>query len=103
MLPAPADFVAQHIDRARFQVQDENLRALARRVGAKAHAAVASKGHAHDQLELRHVAMPAERRARPVLVDRQWGKSPGAASTSSETRFLSGSRKPGRGGAGPSS
>src|SRR5688572_14256371 len=69
MLPAPADFVAQHVDRARREVEAEHLAALVRGIAAKAHAAAPGEGEADHDAELADVAVPAELRARAILGD----------------------------------
>src|SRR5512138_695738 len=69
VLPAPARFVAQDIRRARLQLKRENFFAPFRfpRIRTQADARRASKRDADDQLEVRHIAVPAERRAGHVL------------------------------------
>jgi hypothetical protein len=70
VLPAPARIAAEHIGRARRKFQREHLLAiLGRRKRAKAHAARRGERDAAHELEVRNVAVPAERGAGAVLGD----------------------------------
>src|SRR4051794_30912161 len=67
MLPAPADLVAQHVHRARREIEVEDLRPLLGRIAAKAHAAGAAKRNSDHDAEFADVAVPAELGSGAVL------------------------------------
>ncbi len=69
VLPAPARFVAQRIDRARCKVDAQRAPARSRlvRIAAQPHTSGPQQGNADDELELRHVAVPAKLRAGGVF------------------------------------
>src|SRR5439155_6545208 len=72
VLPPPAHLVAQHVGRARRELQRERFarrRAWRMRIRPKAHATRARERHTHHHRELRHVAMPAQRRPWTIFGD----------------------------------
>src|SRR6185436_3902509 len=73
VLPAPARLVAQDIRRARLQLKRENLFAPFRfpRIRTEADARCTAQRDADDQLEVRNVAVPTERRTWRVLRDQR--------------------------------
>jgi len=71
VLPVPARGAGQHIRGARRQREIEHVGGfrVQRRIAPQPHAGGTQQAHADDALERRHVAMPAEWRARRVLGD----------------------------------
>src|SRR5258706_764042 len=72
MLPLPADFALHHIGRARRKHElDRDPATLLLRIRTKPHARHPCQRNADDDFEMRRIAVPADRRPRPVLGDQR--------------------------------
>ena len=98
VLPAPADIALQCVRRTGRELDRDRRIAIGfRGVGAKAHARRARERDTDDQLEMRRIAVPPDRRTGRYSVTNAWTKDASSRPRQSATFLRSGSRKSGTG------